>query len=350
MKSLYIMGTPASGKTALALGIAQKFKNEGLRVAYFKPIGSPARSGEQYDEDAVLMREVLGMEVPLDVVAPCSIGPSYLSGERCPSVMARVRSAYEELARSADVLLIGGALYPYAYTSCGLDDIALAREWGARVLLVMTLENDFSLDHTLFLNRSLTRAGLALVGNVFNNISRSLWAKAVGIYKPLLEEQGYRVLGLIPKRPEIASPTAKEYYEVLGGELLAGRDNLDRLVEEVMVGAMTAESALTYFRRSADKAVILGGDRTDVALAALETSTSVLILTGGLYPDLQVISRAQEKGVPLILVPYDTYTTIEKISHLSRRLRPDDATGIRVAVENVEKYCQWEAIREDVIL
>jgi len=346
VKSLYIIGTPASGKTALALGLAQKLQKEGFKVAYFKPIGTPSRGGEQSDEDAVLMREVLGMEVPLEVVVPCMIGPSYLSGERCPGALSRIRRAYHEITQNVDVLLIGGALYPYAYTSCGLDDIALAKEWGALVILVVTLESDFSLDQTLFFNRSLSSAGLTLLGNIFNNIPRSLLAKAEGIYRPILEENGYRTLGLIPRRPEIASPTAKEYYEALGGEILAGKDNLGRLVEEVMVGAMTAESALTYFRRSADKAVILGGDRTDVALAALETSTSVLILTGGLYPDLRVISRAQEKGVPLILVQYDTYTTVEKVSHLSRRLRPDDTVGIRIALENVEKYCQWETILE----
>ncbi|WP_341473776.1 DRTGG domain-containing protein [Desulfofundulus thermobenzoicus] len=109
---------------------------------------------------------------------------------------------------------------------------------------------------------------------------------------------------------------------------------------------MTADSALTYLRRSADKAVILGGDRADMALAALETSTAVLILTGGLYPDVKVIARAQEKNVPLILVHYDTYTTVEKINHLTRRLKPGNTTAIQVALENVEKYCQWQTIVE----
>jgi BioD-like phosphotransacetylase family protein len=40
-----------------------------------------------------------------------------------------------------------------------------------------------------------------------------------------------------------------------------------------MVGAMSAENALSYFRRKAHKVVITGGDRPDIQLAALETST-----------------------------------------------------------------------------
>ncbi|HHW44972.1 MAG TPA: phosphotransacetylase family protein [Desulfotomaculum sp.] len=346
MKNLYIMGTPASGKTALALGLAQKFKKEGLRVAYFKPIGNPSPGRERVDEDAVLMREVLGMDTPLELMVPRMAGPSYLSGNGCKDALNQVRYAYQGIAADSDVVIIGGAIYPYAYAGCGLDDVTLAKELAAPVLLVVNIENDFSLDQTLFFNRSLAAAGVNLLGNVFNNIPRPLLAKTEGIYQPILEKQGYKVLGIIPRRPEIASPTVEEYYEVLGGEILAGGDNLDRLVEDVVIGAMTADSALTYLRRSADKAVILGGDRADMALAALETSTAVLILTGGLYPDVKVIARAQEKNVPLILVHYDTYTTVEKINHLTRRLKPGNTTAIQVALENVEKYCQWQTIVE----
>lgn len=88
----------------------------------------------------------------------------------------------------------------------------------------------------------------------------------------------------------------------------------------------------------------MGGDRADMALATLETSTSALILTGGLYPDVKVVSRAAEKGVPVILVHYDTYTAIEKISEISRRISPGDAAGIKIAKENIERHCDWQAI------
>lgn len=345
MKALYIMGTAASGKTALALGLAQKLRKEGFRVAYFKPVGSPARPGGA-DEDAVLMRAVLGMDLPLEVMVPHTAGPSYLLGDKPREGLARVREAYERVASGADVVLIGGAVYPYAHAGHGLDDVTLAARFDAGVLLVVNIKNDYSLDQALFFNRCLTAAGARVLGNVFNNVPRPLLAKTEGLYRPVMEGHGFRTLGVMPQRPEIAFPTVEEYYEALGGELLAGRQNLKRLVEDVMVGAMTAESALAYFRRAADKAVILGGDRADVALAALETSTSVVILTGGLYPDVKVLARAEEKGVPVILVHYDTYTTVEKVSHLSRRLRPDDEAGIGIALENVEKYCRWEAIVE----
>jgi len=82
----------------------------------------------------------------------------------------------------------------------------------------------------------------------------------------------------------------------------------------MLVGAMSAEAALTYFRRRTNKAVITGGDRADIQLAALETSTSCLILTGNLYPSPVVLNRADELDVPLLLADMDTVSAIDIVA------------------------------------
>ena len=182
------------------------------------------------------------------------------------------------------------------------------------------------------------------LGNIFNNVERTLLDKTRGIYAPILEEFNHNLLGIIPKKPEIAAPTVREYYEALGGELLTGEIGMDGLVEDVLVGSMTIESALRYLRRSPNKAVITGGDRSDMAVTALETSTSVLILTGGLYPDVTVLARAIEKNVPVILVHYDTYMTIERLHEVTRRIHPGDEQGIEIARSNINDHCRWQDI------
>jgi len=350
-KGLYIMGTPAAGKTALAAGLIQKLLKEGLRVAYFKPVAQFAH-GREEDDDVALMRSLLGAEGDggngTEWSAVRMAGPSYLSlgAQRDDDARRHVRRIFEDKAASADAVVVGGSAYPYAYAGCGLDDLSLAGELGANALFVFTADNDFRLDQALFFARSARQAGIPLLGAVLNNVPRPLLAKTEGIYRPVLEREGCPVLGVIPRRREIASPTVEEYVETLGGELLAGENALDRLVGEVVIGAMTADSALTYFRRSADKAVFLGGDRAEVALAALETSTSVLVLTGGLYPDVRVIARAREKNVPVLLVHDDTFTAVEKVGHLTRRLKPGNAAALSVTLENVETYFRWSAVVE----
>lgn len=344
MKNLYIMGTPGSGKTLMALGLALKFKEEGYRVAYFKPVGTPARTNNQADTDAVLMKEALAMDASVEEIVPTRAGMSYLSANRKQERLGDIMSAYQKVSVGADIVIMDGAVFPYVMTSWGLDDVALALQMNAAALVTIKIEDDFSLDRAIFYNEFLTLKGIPLAGNVFNNIHRPVLAKAEGVYVPLLEEKGYRSLGVIPRLEAIAAPTVEEFYHELGGEVLAGHNRMNLQVQDIVIGAMTMESALKFLRRTTDKAVILGGDRADLALAALETGTSVLILTGGLYPDVRVLARAEEKNVPVILVHYDTYTVVEKLHLVTHKLKPEDKEGKRITLENIEHYCDWRAI------
>jgi BioD-like phosphotransacetylase family protein len=313
-------------------------------VAYFKPVGHAEGTFRKEDEDGVLMKSVLQMDHPVEDIVPFKVGPSYLSGSRQHINLQEIMAAFRKVSAGADIVIVGGSAYPHILGSPGLDSVTLARELKSTAIFLIHVENDFSMDYAIFINGYLACRGVPLAGNLFNNVPRLFLAKTEGVYQPLLEENGFSSLGIIPHRPEIASPTVAEYFDALGGEILSGEENLGRLVEDVIIGAMTIESALGYLRRAPNKAVITGGDRADIALAALETSTSALILTGGLYPDVKIIARAAEKGVPVLLVHYDTYTTLEKCAEISRRIHPTDRRSIELALENVERHVDWNAV------
>lgn len=338
MKNLYIMGSAGSGKTAMAVGLALKFKQEGLKVAYFKPVS-------QGYEDATLMKELLNMSAPLEIISPTTASPFYLSrGNRSVEMLATIKKAYEEIATGVDIVIIDSAIFPHIMGTLSLDAPSLALELKAQALYLINIKNDYSLDQAIFFNQHIQNKGVPLLGNIFTHVPRPIQAKIEGVYKPLLDELGFRTLGIVPRVRELSNPSVAQVYELLGGELLTGEANLDLLVEDIMVGAMTIESALGHMRRSSNKVFITGGDRADMALAALETSTSCIILTGGLYPDVKVISRAVEKGVPVILVHYDTYNTIERLSELSGRITVSHQESIQKALENIERYCDWQSI------
>lgn len=344
MKSLYIMGSAGSGKTVMAVGLALKFQQEGLRVAYFKPVGASTAAGK-IDEDALLMKELLGMDVSPETIVPTTASPFYLSrGNQSAQMLQTIKESYEKISTNADVVIIDSAIFPHILGSVGLDAPSLSLELNASVLSLINIKNDYSLDQSVYFYNYLNLRGASVLGNVFTHVPRPIQAKIEGIYKPLLDAQGYRTLGIVPKIRELSSPSVAQVYELLGGELLTGEQHLDLLVEDVMVGAMTIESALGFMRRANNKIFITGGDRADMALAALETSTSAIILTGGLYPDVKVISRAMEKGVPVLLVHYDTYAAIERLSELSGRITIKDKDSINKAKENIERYCDWQAI------
>lgn len=104
-----------------------------------------------------------------------------------------------------------------------------------------------------------------------------------------------------------------ELAEYVQGEIISCPEQSGELVENLMVGAMCVDPAPLYFDIKSKKAVITRGDRADIQLGALETSTKCLILTGGTKPIPSVMQRAEEKKVPIIMVENDTPTTLAEL-------------------------------------
>lgn len=121
----------------------------------------------------------------------------------------------------------------------------------------------------------------------------------------------------MPEVAQLVNPPLEDIVERLKGEVLTARDGLEKVYEHILVGAMTPEMASRYFSNMVNKVVITGGDGTDLILAALDTPTIALILTGGIYPDSRVVKRAEELGAPLILVNYDTHTATALIHQIT---------------------------------
>jgi BioD-like phosphotransacetylase family protein len=197
----------------------------------------------------------------------------------------------------------------------------------ARALVVVKFNDDLQvLDDAL---TARARLGDSLIGVVLNAIPRSRMPFVQEIVKPALGARGVPVLAILPQERLLLSVSVGDLVEFLSGKVLCCADKMEELVEHLMVGAMSVDSALSYFRRKPNKAVITGGDRPDIQLAALETSTKCVILTGNLRPSPIILGRAEEVGVPMILVRQDTLTAVEVIErffgktrfHLEKKVR-----------------------------
>ncbi len=130
-----------------------------------------------------------------------------------------------------------------------------------------------------------------------------------------------------PRNKALQTISAREIAEGLNGQVLAGKGNMDVTVDNIVVGAMAPDSAIKVFRRKHNRAVITGGDRADLQMAALEVRMRIIILSGNLYPSAPVLGRAEELGVPVILTPDDTTTLVDRMEKLLRSVR----------VKNVQK-------------
>jgi BioD-like phosphotransacetylase family protein len=107
---------------------------------------------------------------------------------------------------------------------------------------------------------------------------------------------------------------------------------------------MNVNSAMEFFRRRRNMAVVTGADRTDIQLAALESSTQCLILTGAGEPLPQLISRAEELDVPLLKVESDTLATVEVIEQAFGHVRLHEAVKATYAFRLVEEHCHLDRL------
>ncbi len=352
--ALLITGrTEEVGKTPIALSLALKFKEEGLNVGYFKPIGWKIKTKDIMDRDVKIAKSILKMEEDESLISPILADRLYWSAEFVKgdvieeekSLMGRIADAYEELSKNYDFLVIEGCRTMAFFEFIGLSAPQLSVALKAPILLV---NNDrlTTVDELIQDARYCAGVhGAQVLGAIINNVIRETIERAKEFMIPLLEANNVHVYGILPEKLELKALIVKEILEDLEGEVLAGEENLNNIIENILIGAMGPEAALKHFRRAVRKAVVTGGDRADMVVSALETDTSCLILTGNLFPPAQVLSLADEKNIPVILVPYDTYTTVEKLnkSKMHGHLRPEK---IETWKKLIEENINWKEILE----
>ena len=349
--SLYVSSASRQsiGKTAFCIGLALKLREEGLRVSYFKPLGWRTAQVEEKstDEDSLLMKGLLNLDAPLEAITPILLDYHYLGQYRredFASLKERVVKAFGTISRGADIVIIEALHEPFLGSFMDLSVPELAKALSSCILLISSAQRDYVIDEVLFEQERIKAEGVKCSGIIFNYVPRLQMDRVKNQFAPLLGKHGMATWGIIPECMEITAPTVRTIAEVLEAESLAGQEKEDNVVENYLVGAMSPESAIKYFRTTPRKAVITGGDRPDICLAALETDTSAIILTGSLRPDIQVLAKADEKGVPVLLVPYDTFTTVEKLDGVTGKIRMGDAKRIGLARNLVSDYVDWKGL------
>jgi hypothetical protein len=121
---------------------------------------------------------------------------------------------------------------------------------------------------------------------------------------------------------------------------------MEEPIETFTIGAMSVENALNYFRKIHHKAVITGGSRADIQLAALDTSTRCLVLTGDQMPSDLILDKARSVGVPVLLVKEDTLTVVEKFENMLGKVRIRTTSKVERAKRLIRERVEFDFIQE----
>lgn len=338
----------STGKTVASVALARLAQERGESVGYIKPKGTRLRSnvGKTLDPDPLLAQELLGLEEDVSDLEPVVYSPTLIEGvirgsEDPGALRERVREAFDALSADRDRMFVdGGSTYEVG----GIADLAdadVADITDAEMLLLAGYDDARDVDTVLAAADAL---GERLGGVVFNAVPENARDEVQREVTGFLERRGVQVHGVLPRRRELAGVTVAHLADSLGAEVLTEAPT-DGMVERLHVGAMSGESALRYYRRTSNAAVITGGDRADLHAAALEApGVNCLVLSGGHEPDGAIVGKAEERGVPILLVQTDTLTAVERAEEVVQGGRALDAEAVDLMRDLLHDHADVDAV------
>ncbi|NOZ08869.1 MAG: AAA family ATPase [FCB group bacterium] len=225
--------------------------------------------------------------------------------------------------------------------SVHLDAISMARAVGGTLIVVTHGNHDKIMDDLTFLQKNVDLEGVDFGGVILNRI-RDI-EKFNSLYSEKLKALQLNILGVIPYRKELSRPTTGFISEILSAKILSGAGALHRTIQEIFVGAMSADAVMRMRQfQIKDKIVITSGDRSDMILAAIDTDCVGVVLTNNILPPPNIIARAAGKNIPLLLAQGDTYRIAKKIDQSVPLLSAADTDKIDLWTELVRENVSWD--------
>lgn len=341
-KYLLIASTEAySGKSATVIGIGSQLQQKGLLIGYAKPIG--AEKTENIEEDVNFISENLKLSVesvypPVVYLSPEKIKES-LKQENQPDYGKLIESNLSQSKES--LIIIEGPENIYQGSLYDISVPQIANLIKASVLIVTAYDSLCLLDNLIKVKQDL---GENLLGVVINDIPLEASEEVSDYLQPFLQKRGIEILGKLPRNKLLKSISVREISKQLKAKVLCREDRLDLMVENLAIGAMNVNSAMQYFRKRQNKAVVTGSDRTDVQLAAIESSTHCLILTGHTPPQSLVLNRAEDLEIPILLVNLDTLSTVEIIENIFGKVRIKEPIKVKCIQELFNQHFDIERL------
>jgi dethiobiotin synthetase len=176
-KGIFITGTDTGvGKTFVACGLAALLRGSGYRVGVMKPAesGCGERADKLFPQDAALLKDASGCEVPLDQICAYPLreplAPSIAAERQNITIdVGKLMDIYEEISSGHDITLVegaGGLMVPLLPSYTYADFARVLR----LPLIVVAANRLGAINHTLLTLEHARCKGLHVLGYVLNQL------------------------------------------------------------------------------------------------------------------------------------------------------------------------------------
>jgi phosphate acetyltransferase len=340
-QGVYVAGSgPASGKSAVALGLHALLARRLGRLGVFRPV---VLDPTARDPVVDVLRARGAAEAPYEASIGVSYDDVHADEHRA---LEEIVARYRALAAQCDGVLVVGSDFTDVGAPTELAfNARIAVNTGLPVVCVVS-GRDRSAEEVLvavaIARGAMTAERCRVAGVVANRVDPAV-AGELGAAPDV---------SVIPELELLGAPTVGEVLAACDARLVAGSPELlDREAGRFLVAAMTLPNVID---RLGEGAVVLApGDRADVlagmllgAASGRLPSLAGIVLTGGLTPPEQVLRLAE--GLPIVppvgLTERDTFETAALAGAVVGRLSPDAPRKTQAALALFERCVDGDAL------
>ncbi len=329
------------GKTTTSLGLLSALQKFYPRIGYIKPVGQRFVEIEEQkiDEDTVLMDHVYRLDCPLVDMSPIAVEPDftrkYLQSSNNEALVKKIQKAFDRVAWEKDFVLCEGSGHAGVGSVFDLSNATVAKILHAKVIIVSQGGIGKPIDEVSLNQALFQKEGVEIIGVILNKVTPEKIEYVSEFARRGLKRKGLDLLGVIPHQSILSSPTVDLIRDELDAEMLNPSRQLLNLVDDVVVGAMGVQNAMTYFKHGV--LLITPGDREDIVLAAASAicnggtpCLAGMVLTGNLRPGSSIMKIIQGLPFPVLLAKDDIYQVASKVHDVTIKTRPDDTEKISI--------------------
>jgi BioD-like phosphotransacetylase family protein len=325
------------------------------RIGYIKPVGQRfvEIAEQKIDEDTVLMDQVYNLNCPLVDMSPIAVEPDftrkYLEAANYDTLVRKIQKAFDRVAWEKDFVLCEGSGHAGVGSVFDLSNARVAKLLGAKVVIVSGGGIGKPIDEVSLNQALFEKEGVEIIGVILNKVTQDKIDYVTDFARRGLKRKGLDLLGVVPHRRILSSPTMQLICEELRAERLNSPEGMNNMVEDVVVGAMGVHNTMSFFKRGV--LIITPGDREDIILAAATTQLGKgkeglagIVLSGDLKPNPNVLKVIRDMPFPVLFANETSYQVSSKVHDLIVKTRPTDLEKIAVIRDLISEHVDVKKI------
>lgn len=369
---LLIPTGPSVGLTSVSMGLMRALDRNGVKAGFFKPFAQLFRGDTGPERSTYMIRNTTDLNPPDPL--PYAEADREISSHGTEQLMEKVLERYQPVAESSDVVIMEGLINQDEYEHALLLNKSLARTLDASVVFVSAPNGDhlshlnwelettahefggYDSERTLgaivnFVNAPRDEGGRLRPDLELESGSGDITWDRLQEECPVFQNERFRLLGCVPWLSEMAQSRTSDLAEHFGADILNEGQMKSRRIQKVFLCARNVENITHVFR--AGSLLLIPIDRMDLFLAACMAEENgiplagvVLTSAGEVNPEIfKFCEAALQKGLPVMTVGTDSYTTATLIPRMNAEVPIDDRERIDTGMNFVASHLDREWVK-----